>query len=69
NQRLSLRNGAVIATKTVRKKVGEEDEVIVITQKGKSIRLAAKGISAMGRNTSGLRIIRLDEDDKAIALT
>jgi len=55
--------------KKVRKKVGEEDEVIVITQKGKSIRLAAKGISAMGRNTSGLRIIRLDEDDKAIALT
>ncbi len=69
NIRLSLRKGEVIGIKKVRKKVGEEDEVIVITQKGKSIRLAAKGISAMGRNTSGLRIIRLDEDDKAIALT
>ena len=69
NIRLSLRKGEVIGIKKVRKKVGEEDEVIVITQKGKIIRLAAKGISAMGRNTSGLRIIRLDEDDKAIALT
>ncbi|GAH89939.1 unnamed protein product, partial [marine sediment metagenome] len=45
------------------------DEVIVITRKGKSIRLRAENISLIGRNTSGPRIIRLGKDDEVIALT
>ncbi|GAF75063.1 unnamed protein product, partial [marine sediment metagenome] len=51
------------------KRIKPSDEVIVITRKGKSIRLAAKNISLIGRNTSGPRIIRLGQDDEVIALT
>ena len=65
NIRLALHKGAVVGAK----KVSEDDEILVITKKGKSIRLAVKGVSLMGRATSGLRLIRLEEDDEVIALT
>jgi len=65
NIRLALHKGGVVGAK----KVSEDDEILVITKKGKSIRLAARGVSLMGRNTSGLRLIRLEEDDEVIALT
>ncbi len=65
NIRLALHKGAVVGAK----KVSEDDEILVITKKGKSIRLAVRGVSLMGRATSGLRLIRLEEDDEVIALT
>ncbi len=65
NIRLALHKGAVVGAK----KVSEDDEILVITKKGKSIRLAVRGVSLMGRATSGLRLIRLDKDDEVIALT
>jgi len=65
NIRLSLHKGEVAGVK----KVKEKDEILVITKKGKSIRLAVKSISLMGRATSGLRLIRLEKDDEVIALT
>jgi len=65
NIRLALHKGGVVGAK----KVSEDDEILVITKKGKSIRLATRGVSLMGRNTSGLRLIRLEEDDEVIALT
>jgi len=65
NIRLSLHKGEVAGVR----KVKEKDEILVITKKGKSIRLAVRGISLMGRNTSGLRLIRLEKDDEVIALT
>jgi DNA gyrase subunit A len=65
NQRFVPRKGEVVGAKRIKR----SDELIVITRKGKSIRLAAKNISLIGRNTSGPRIIRLDGDDKVIALT
>lgn len=65
NIRLALHKGAVVGVK----KVSEDDEILVITKKGKSIRLAVRGVSLMGRATSGLRLIRIEEDDEVIALT
>jgi DNA gyrase subunit A len=65
NIRLALHKGEVVGAK----KVSEDDEILVITKKGKSIRLAARGVSLMGRATSGLRLIRLEKDDEVIALT
>ncbi|KKN20028.1 hypothetical protein LCGC14_0939750 [marine sediment metagenome] len=65
NIRLALHKGAVVGAK----KVSEDDEILVITKKGKSIRLAVRGVSLMGRATSGLRLIRLEKDDEVIALT
>ena len=65
NLRFVPPKGEVVGAKRIKR----SDEVIVITRKGKSIRLAAKNISLIGRNTSGPRIIRLGKDDEVIALT
>ena len=45
------------------KKVEKDDEIIIITQKGKSIRLWAKNIRRTGRVAAGCRIIKVDKDD------
>jgi DNA gyrase subunit A len=42
---------------------------MVITDKGKIIRMQVKGIRTMGRNTQGVRIMRLDDDSKIAAIT
>ena len=65
NIKLASERGEVVATK----KVSKDDEVIIITQKGKSIRLWAKNIRQTNRVAAGCRIIKLDEDDRVIALT
>jgi DNA gyrase subunit A len=42
--------------------------VLVITTKGKIIRIHAADVSAQGRNTMGVRIIDLDSDDRVGSL-
>jgi len=54
------RNGTVVGMLQVR----ESDDVLVITTKGKIIRIHAGDVSSQGRNTMGVRIIDLDADDK-----
>jgi len=54
------RNGAVVGMLQVR----GGDDVLVITTKGKIIRIHADDVSSQGRNTMGVRIIDLDADDK-----
>jgi DNA gyrase subunit A len=54
------RNGTVVGMLQVR----AGDDVLVITTKGKMIRVHADDVSSMGRNTMGVRIIDLEADDK-----
>ena len=54
------RNGTVVGMLQVR----EGDDILVITTKGKIIRMPAADVSSQGRNTMGVRIIDLDADDK-----
>jgi DNA gyrase subunit A len=54
------RNGAVIGLLQVR----EGDDILVVTTKGKIIRLHADEVTSQGRNTMGVRIIELDADDQ-----
>lgn len=65
NIQLSSERGEVVATK----KVEKDEEVIIITRKGKSIRLWVKNIRQTKRVATGCRIIRLAKDDKVIAVT
>lgn len=51
------------------KEVSDNDDLMVITEGGKVIRMQCKGIRTMGRNTQGVRIMRLDEDGKIAAIT
>ena len=64
NMCLTPRRGEVIAGRRVQK----DSEVIVITRKGKSIRLPVKEVRLTKRNTMGSRVIRLDKNDQVIAL-
>lgn len=45
-----------------------KDHVMLITQKGKSIRFPEKNVRAMGRATSGVNGIRLNKGDQVIAM-
>jgi DNA gyrase subunit A len=54
------RNGAVMGMLQVR----EGDDVLVVTTKGKLIRVHASDVTSQGRNTMGVRIIDLDPDDQ-----
>ena len=54
------RNGDVIGALAV----DEEDDVIFITEKGIVMRTKVKNVSTIGRNTSGVRLIKLNAGDK-----
>ncbi len=54
------RNQDVVAIKSVY----EDDEIMIITEKGITIRLLVNQISVIGRVTSGVRIIKLENNDK-----
>ena len=51
------------------KEVSDKDDLMVITDEGKVIRMQCKGIRTMGRNTQGVRIMRLDDGGKIAAVT
>ncbi len=54
------RNGSVVGMLQIR----EGDDVLVVTTKGKIIRVRADEVTSQGRNTMGVRIIELDPDDQ-----
>src|SRR5690606_32820088 len=56
---ITEKNGPLVAMKVV---TGEED-LMVITTKGVLIRIAVSDISVMGRNTQGVKLIRLSDDE------
>ncbi|QBF81336.1 DNA gyrase subunit A [Shewanella maritima] len=62
--KVSERNGAVIGAT----QVGENDEIMLISDKGTLVRTAAEGVSIIGRNTQGVTIIRTAEEEKVVGL-
>lgn len=48
--------------------VTDADEVLMVTASGKIQRLRAGDISVIGRNTQGVRIIRLEDNDKFVSM-
>jgi DNA gyrase subunit A len=62
--RTSDRNGQVIGIA----RVNDEDEIFMMTAKGKLQRIKAADINVIGRNTQGVRIMNVDEGDSLIAV-
>ncbi|MBW3543155.1 MAG: DNA gyrase subunit A [Planctomycetes bacterium] len=62
--RTSDRNGKVVDVLAV----ADDDQVLMVTAFGKIQRIRAADISLVGRNTQGVRVIRLDEDDKLVSM-
>jgi DNA gyrase subunit A len=62
NIKTTKRNGNVVSVKSVT----EEDEIILTSKEGKVIRTSCKFISVIGRNTQGVRIMKLNPGDKFV---
>ena len=62
--RRTQKKGDVVGIKTVT----DEDELMLISDRGKIIRLKAAGIPIQGRNTQGVRLITLEEGERVVAI-
>ncbi|WP_421773274.1 DNA gyrase subunit A [Gracilimonas sp.] len=63
--KITPKTGDLIALK----EVTDQDDLMIITERGKVIRMNCGGIRTMGRNTQGVRIMRLDSDGAIAAVT
>jgi len=75
--RLTHRGGKGVITMNVTEKTGKvisvrqvgiDDQVMLITDGGKVIRLAVKGVRITGRNAQGVHLVRLEGDERVRAV-
>jgi DNA gyrase subunit A len=64
NIQTSDRNGKVVGII----QVTDDEELMVITQQGKILRMASKDIRTIGRSTQGVRLIDTEGDDLAVSI-
>jgi DNA gyrase subunit A len=50
------------------KQVNDKEDLVIITDKGQVIRTKIAGISLLGRNTQGVRLINVKPDEKVVAV-
>lgn len=62
--KLTEKHGVIVGAKVV----SERDELMVITAEGIVLRTSVQHISRTGRDTQGVRIIRLDQNDRVVTL-
>jgi DNA gyrase subunit A len=60
----SERNGVLVSAV----QVGDEDDVMLISDGGTLVRTSAAGISTLGRNTQGVTLIRLGDNENLVGL-
>ncbi|MBE9503169.1 MAG: DNA gyrase subunit A [Proteobacteria bacterium] len=60
----SDRNGKVVAMF----QVTDDDEIMMITDKGKIIRMKVGGISVIGRNTQGVKLIGMESEERVVSV-
>jgi DNA gyrase subunit A len=58
------RNGEVVGVA----QVTDKDDIMIMTDKGKLIRLRGKSISEIGRNTQGVRLVNMDESERVASI-
>jgi len=64
NLKVNEKTGSVVALKTV----NDKDEIILITKFGYTIRLPVRQISIIGRNTQGVKLIKLEQNDEVVGV-
>ena len=63
---VNSKTGKLVGVKTL---TGEDDqEVIIVSSQGQTIRLGLKDIPELGRATQGVRIMRLNDGDEVVSL-
>ncbi len=60
----TLRNGLVVGVM----QVDDENQLMVITDQGKILRVPVRGFSVIGRNTQGVRVMVTEEQEKIVAV-
>jgi DNA gyrase subunit A len=60
----NVRNGSVVNVM----QVGNDNDLMVITDQGKILRVPVSGFSVIGRNTQGVRLITTEEKEKVVAV-
>ncbi|MBU90202.1 DNA gyrase subunit A [Candidatus Woesearchaeota archaeon] len=60
----SERNGKVVAINSV----ADQDEIMLISKRGITIRVPVSQVSVIGRATQGVRLIKLEESDKLVSV-
>lgn len=63
---VNVKTGELIGVNTLSD--NDDQEVIIISQNGQTIRLGLKDIPALGRATQGVRIMRLNDGDEVVSL-
>ena len=61
---VSQRNGKVVAAT----QVFEDDDILLISDRGTLVRTRANEISVIGRNTQGVRLVQLSEEESLVGL-
>ncbi|MDR2617142.1 MAG: DNA gyrase subunit A, partial [Endomicrobium sp.] len=64
NMQATERNGDVVGIK----KANADEEVMIMTKDGITIRLRVNSISIIGRNTQGVKLVKLGQSDRVAAL-
>ena len=64
NIRTTGRNGKVVGAKSVR----DSDELMLITEDGMIVRIGMGDVRTIGRATQGVRLVRLAEGDRVVAV-
>ena len=61
---VSARNGKVVGALSVT----DKDGVVVMSEKGQTIRMSMKDVRVMGRSTQGVKLVNLKDDDYLLAV-
>ncbi len=64
NIKTTERNGHVVALRSV----NDDDSLVLVTAKGILLRTSVDQLRNIGRATQGVRLIRVDEDDRVVAV-
>jgi DNA gyrase subunit A len=64
NIHTSDRNGRVVGMANVR----DDDELMIISQQGKVLRMVMRDIRTIGRATQGVRLIEIEEGDRVVSI-
>ena len=64
NIQTSDRNGKVVGIAFVQ----DDDELMLISQQGKILRMVSSDVRAIGRATQGVRLIGIDEGDQVVSV-
>jgi DNA gyrase subunit A len=51
------------------KEVTDDDDLMIITKKGVAIRIKVSDLRVMGRNTQGVKLIRMSDSDDIASVT